>query len=34
LQQELAVEIADTGIKDHGAAYKIALFTHLYQQRD
>jgi CRISPR-associated protein Csm1 len=33
-QQELAVEIADTGIKDHGAAYKIALFTHLYQQRD
>lgn len=33
-QQELAVAIADTGIKDHKAAYKIALFTHLYQQRD
>ena len=33
-QQELALEIADSGIKDHKAAYKIALFTHLYQQRD
>ncbi|MDO9225179.1 MAG: type III-A CRISPR-associated protein Cas10/Csm1 [Pseudomonadota bacterium] len=34
LQQELAVEIANSGIEKHGAAYKIALFTHLYQQRD
>jgi CRISPR-associated protein Csm1 len=34
LQQELAVEIASSGIEKHGAAYKIALFTHLYQQRD
>lgn len=34
LQQELAVEIAKDGIEKYGAAYKIALFTHLYQQRD
>lgn len=33
-QQELALEIANSGIEKHGAAYKIALFTHLYQQRD
>ncbi len=33
-QQELALEIANSGIEQHGAAYKIALFTHLYQQRD
>jgi CRISPR-associated protein Csm1 len=33
-QQELAVEIANHGIEQHRAAYKIALFTHLYQQRD
>ncbi|MEF3193493.1 MAG: type III-A CRISPR-associated protein Cas10/Csm1, partial [Halothiobacillaceae bacterium] len=33
-QQELAVEIASNGIGKHRAAYKIALFTHLYQQRD
>lgn len=34
LQHELGVEIAGHGIDKHGAAYKIALFTHLYQQRD
>lgn len=34
LQGELASEIASQGIEKHGAAYKIALFTHLYQQRD
>ncbi|MFN3884810.1 MAG: hypothetical protein ACK4Q4_08640, partial [Rhodocyclaceae bacterium] len=34
LQQELAVEIASQGIERHRAAYKIALFTHLYRQRD
>ena len=33
-QQELALEIANSGIEQHRAAYKIALFTHLYQQRD
>lgn len=33
LQAELATEIAEKGIKNHGAAYKIALFTYLYQQR-
>lgn len=34
LQTELGTEIAGLGIGQHGAAYKIALFTHLYQQRD
>ena len=34
LQEQLALEIAGLGIAKHGAAYKIALFTHLYQQRD
>jgi CRISPR-associated protein Csm1 len=34
LQQELADEIVGNGIGKHGAAYKIALFIHLYQQRD
>ncbi|MBU1666304.1 MAG: type III-A CRISPR-associated protein Cas10/Csm1, partial [Gammaproteobacteria bacterium] len=34
LQQELALEIASSGIEKHRVAYKIALFTHLYQQRD
>jgi CRISPR-associated protein Csm1 len=34
LQQELAMEIANQGIEKHRAAYTIALFTHLYQQRD
>ncbi|OIO57138.1 MAG: type III-A CRISPR-associated protein Cas10/Csm1 [Alphaproteobacteria bacterium CG_4_10_14_0_2_um_filter_63_37] len=34
LQAELAHEIAEAGIKKHTHAYKIALFTHLYQQRD
>jgi len=34
LQEALALEIANQGIAKHGAAYKIALFTHLYQQRD
>lgn len=33
LQEDLAKEIAEKGIKQHGAAYKIALFTYLYQQR-
>lgn len=34
LQAELAKEIASDGIERHGDAYKIALFTYLYQQRD
>ncbi|CAK0766160.1 CRISPR-associated protein Csm1 [Gammaproteobacteria bacterium] len=34
LQHILGVEIAGHGIEKHGAAYKIALFTYLYQQRD
>ncbi|WP_228719826.1 type III-A CRISPR-associated protein Cas10/Csm1 [Methylococcus geothermalis] len=34
LQSELALEIANKGIAQFGAAYKIALFTYLYQQRD
>lgn len=34
LQHELGAEIAGNGIEKHGAAYKIALFTYLYQQRD
>lgn len=33
-QGELAAELVDNGIRKHGAAYKIALFTHLYQNRD
>lgn len=32
-QDQLAVEIAHHGIEKHGAAFRIALFTHLYQQR-
>jgi len=34
LQALLAEEIASHGIERHGAAYKIALFTYLYLQRD
>lgn len=34
LQASLAKEIASDGIEQHGGAYKIALFTYLYQQRD
>ncbi|MEX5214292.1 MAG: type III-A CRISPR-associated protein Cas10/Csm1 [Nitrospiraceae bacterium] len=34
LQQALADEIVGNGIGRHGAAYKIALYSHLYQQRD
>lgn len=34
LQSDLAKEIASDGIERHGMAYKIALFTYLYQQRD
>jgi CRISPR-associated protein Csm1 len=34
LQARLAEDIANQGIEKHGAAYKIALFTYLYQQRD
>jgi CRISPR-associated protein Csm1 len=33
LQERLAAEIVTQGIEPHRAAYKIALFTHLYQQR-
>lgn len=33
LQDTLASEIAIDGIQKHGEAYKIALFTFLYQQR-
>jgi len=33
-QNELAVEIVEKGIRKHGRAYQIALFTHLYQLRD
>ena len=34
LQDGLAREIAYEGIERHGNAYRIALFTYLYQQRD
>lgn len=34
LQERLAVEIASNGIEKHRAAYKIAVFTYLYQQRN
>jgi len=34
LQETLALEIAHHGIEKHRAAYRIALFIHLYQQRD
>ncbi len=34
LQASLAREIAHEGIERHGDAYRIALFTYLYQQRD
>jgi CRISPR-associated protein Csm1 len=34
LQAALAAEIAHKGIERFSAAYKIALFTYLYQQRD
>jgi CRISPR-associated protein Csm1 len=34
LQETLALEIAHHGIEKYRAAYRIALFTHLYQQRD
>ncbi|HWO41198.1 MAG TPA: type III-A CRISPR-associated protein Cas10/Csm1, partial [Candidatus Eisenbacteria bacterium] len=34
LHEELAAAISGEGIEQHGAAYKIALFTYLYQQRD
>jgi CRISPR-associated protein Csm1 len=33
-QEELAREIANNGIEKHGGNYKVALFIHLYQQRD
>ncbi|MBL1265996.1 type III-A CRISPR-associated protein Cas10/Csm1 [Candidatus Methylomicrobium oryzae] len=32
--EALAKEIAHAGIKEHGGNYRIALFCHLYQQRD
>jgi CRISPR-associated protein Csm1 len=34
LQQELAEDIAHAGIERFGGAYRIALFTHLYEVRD
>ncbi len=34
LQQQLAAEIVTQGIEPYRAAYKIALFTYLYQNRD
>ncbi len=34
LQAQLGADIAGNGIENFGAAYKIALFTYLYQQRD
>ena len=34
IQSELASEIVNLGIEKHGEAYKIALFSYLYQQRD
>lgn len=34
LQYDLGKEIVELGIEKHQAAYKIALFTYLYQQRD
>lgn len=33
-QAELAEEIANSGIIRHGSNYRVALFCHLYQQRD
>jgi CRISPR-associated protein Csm1 len=33
-QTELAEEIANAGIIRHGGNYRVALFCHLYQQRD
>lgn len=33
-QAELAEEIASAGIGKHGGNYRVALFCHLYQQRD
>ncbi len=32
--QELASEIAENGIEKHRGNYRVALFAHLYQQRD
>lgn len=34
IQNQLAVEIANLGIEKHGEAYKIVLFSFLYQQRN
>jgi CRISPR-associated protein Csm1 len=34
VQAELVTEIGEKGIMKFGGAYKIALFTHLYQYRD
>ncbi len=33
-QVELAEEIVNSGIKRHGGNYRVALFCHLYQERD
>lgn len=33
-QAELAEEIAHLGIEQHGGNYRVALFSHLYQNRD
>jgi CRISPR-associated protein Csm1 len=32
--QELALEIVEHGIEKYAGNYRVALFTHLYQQRD
>lgn len=34
LHAQLAKEIAEDGIEKHKGNYRVALFTHLYQQRD
>ncbi|MEI6146586.1 MAG: type III-A CRISPR-associated protein Cas10/Csm1 [Methylococcales bacterium] len=33
-QEELAKEIVTAGINEHGGNYRVALFCHLYQNRD
>lgn len=34
IHNDLVHDIGESGIQQHKAAYKIALFTHLYQRRD
>ena len=33
-QAELAEEIVSAGINEHSGNYRVALFCHLYQQRN